>query len=53
MRVQQLVKKEWRGYHKTLVAIANKNARQIWALLAKGEAYDLDAWQKYAIGEPS
>jgi len=39
------------GYHKTLVAIANKNARQIWALLAKGETYDLDAWQQYAIGE--
>lgn len=41
------------GYHKTLVAIANKNARQLWALLAKGEAYDLNAWQQFAIGEPS
>lgn len=41
------------GYHKTLVAIANKNARQLWALLAKGEAYNLDAWQQYAIGEAS
>lgn len=41
------------GYHKTLVAIANKHARQLWALLAKGEAYDLNAWQQYAIGEPS
>jgi len=41
------------GYHKTLVAIANKNARQLWALLAKGETYDLNAWQKYAIGEQS
>ncbi|HEY0665932.1 MAG TPA: IS110 family transposase [Gallionella sp.] len=41
------------GYHKTLVAIANKNARQLWALLAKGEAYNLNAWQQYAIGEPS
>jgi len=39
------------GYHKTLVAIANKNARQLWALLAKGETYNLDAWQQYAIGE--
>ena len=39
------------GYHKTLVAIANKHARQLWALLAKGETYDLDAWQKYAIGD--
>ena len=41
------------GYHKTLVAIANKHARQLWALLAKGETYDLNAWQKYAIGEQS
>lgn len=41
------------GYHKTLVAIANKHARQLWALLAKGENYNLDAWQQYAIGEPS
>lgn len=41
------------GYHKTLVAIANKNARQLWALLAKGETYDLDAWEKYAHGEQS
>jgi transposase len=39
------------GYHKTLVAIANKNARQLWALLAKGETYNLNAWQQYAIGE--
>jgi transposase len=28
------------GYYKTLVAIANKHARIIWAVLAKGEAYD-------------
>jgi transposase len=41
------------GYHKTLVAIANKHARQLWALLSKGETYDLNAWQKYAIGELS
>ena len=34
------------GYHKTLVAIANKHARLIWAILAKGEAYDADAWQR-------
>ena len=27
-----------RGYYRTLVAIANKNARIAWALLAKGEA---------------
>lgn len=29
------------GYHKTLVAIANKHARIIWALLVKGEAFDV------------
>ncbi len=29
------------GYHKTLVAIANKHARIIWALLVKGTAFDL------------
>lgn len=34
------------GYHKTLVAIANKHARIIWALLAKGEAYDPHAWRR-------
>jgi transposase len=28
------------GYYKALVAIANKHARIIWAVLAKGEAYD-------------
>jgi transposase len=36
------------GYHKSVVAIANKNARMIWALLAKGESYDPDAWQRQA-----
>jgi transposase len=35
------------GYQKTLVAIANKHARMIWAILAKGEAYDPLAWQRY------
>ncbi len=34
------------GYHKTLVAIANKHARIIWAMLAKGENYNPDAWKK-------
>jgi transposase len=29
------------GYRKTLVAIANKHARIIWALLAKGEDFDV------------
>ena len=29
------------GYHKTLVAIANKHARIVWALLVNGEDFDL------------
>jgi transposase len=29
------------GYHKTLAAIANKHARIIWALLVKGEDFDV------------
>lgn len=33
------------GYHKTLVAIANKNARVLWALLARDESYNPDAWK--------
>jgi transposase len=54
-RVQQWVIRLYGrvGYHKTLVAIANKHARQLWALLAKGESYDLNAWQKYAVEAPS
>ncbi len=36
------------GYHKTLVAIANKHARMMWAILAKEEAYDAMAWQRNA-----
>jgi transposase len=39
---------QWLGYYKAVVAIANKNARMIWAILAKGESYDPDAWQRYA-----
>lgn len=34
------------GYHKTLVAIANKHARIIWAMLARDETYDPQAWQR-------
>jgi transposase len=34
------------GYHKTLIAIANKHARQVWAMLAKGEEYDEKAWER-------
>jgi len=29
------------GYHKTLVPIANQHARIIWALLVKGEGFDV------------
>jgi transposase len=35
------------GYHKTLVAIANKHARMLWAILAHGEDYDPNAWQRH------
>jgi transposase len=35
------------GYHKTVVAIANKHLRMIWAILAKGEAYDPNAWRRH------
>jgi transposase len=36
------------GYHKTLVAIANKHARILWAILAHGDQYNPDAWKRYA-----
>jgi transposase len=36
------------GYHKALVAIVNKHTRMIWAILAKDEHYDPNAWQRYA-----
>lgn len=38
-----LKKKEQRGYNKAAVALANKHARIIWALLAKNEEYKLHA----------
>jgi transposase len=41
------------GYHKTLVAIANKHAPMIWAILAKGEDYDPDAWRRWSRTAPS
>ena len=34
------------GFGKVLVAIANKHARQLWAMLAHEETYDPDAWLK-------
>jgi len=35
------------GYHKTLVAIANKHLRILWAILAHGESYDPNAWRRH------
>lgn len=41
------------GYQKTLVAIANKHARMLWAMLARGEHYDPEAWRKHVrAGSP-
>jgi transposase len=37
------------GYHKTLIAIANKNARVLWALLARVEQYNPEAWRNHAL----
>jgi len=34
------------GYHKALVAIANKHVRIVWAILAHGESYDANAWRR-------
>ena len=36
-------------FGKLLVAIANKHARQLWAMLARGEHYDPDAWLKHPM----
>jgi transposase len=36
------------GYHKALVAIANKHARMMWAMLAKDQDYNPDAWRQHA-----
>ena len=37
------------GFGKVLVAIANKHARQLWAMLAHEETYDPDAWLKHPM----
>ena len=37
------------GYQKTLVAIANKHARMLWAILAHGEDYDPNAWTRHPL----
>ena len=36
-------------FGKLLVAIANKHARQIWAMLAREESYDPDAWLRHPM----
>lgn len=36
-------------FGKVLVAIANKHARQIWAMLAHEESYDAEAWLKHPM----
>jgi transposase len=41
------------GYHKTLVAIANKHARMLWAMLARDEPLDALAWQRHARAQPA
>jgi transposase len=41
-----------KGYHKTLIAIANKHARILWAMLAKDERYDASAWQQHPMNQP-
>jgi hypothetical protein len=36
-------------FGKVLVAIANKHARQLWAMLAHDEVYDAEAWLKHPM----
>ena len=36
-------------FGKVLVAIANKHARQLWAMLAREEDYDAHAWLKHPM----
>ena len=36
-------------FGKVLVAIANKHARQLWAMLAHEETYDANAWLKHPM----
>src|SRR5690606_36510369 len=36
-------------FGKVLVAIANKHARQLWAMLARDEDYDPHAWMKHPM----
>jgi len=36
-------------FGKVLMAIANKHARQLWAMLARGEDYDAEAWLRHPM----
>ena len=36
-----------KGYHKTLIAIANKHARILWAMLVREQHFDPNAWQRH------
>lgn len=38
-------------FGKAVVAIANKHARQLWAMLARGEEYDPHAWLKHPMAQ--
>ncbi|KIF82067.1 IS110 family RNA-guided transposase [Noviherbaspirillum autotrophicum] len=38
-----------KGYFKTVIAIANKHARMLWAMLARDENYDASAWQRHPM----
>lgn len=40
-------------FGKVVVAIANKHARQLWAMLARGEDYDPHAWLKHPMVQRS
>ena len=40
-----------KGYYKTLIAIANKHARILWAMLAKDRHYDASAWQWHPMSQ--
>jgi len=36
-----------KGCHKTLIAIANKHARILWAMLRRDQHFDPNAWQRH------
>lgn len=38
-------------FGKLLVAIANKHARQLWAMLRRGQDYDREAWRKHPMNQ--